>query len=1043
MDKPKAIQKFVRDNYKLLRETTRFDKTRYKAIKKEYFGTLLKHQFGLPRDKEICDCFVESVIKADRILDDTALQKVISDTPFLKMNNVEAGKYIAIISSVSKKYAIEEETTGLKGIDKIEKQLEWVKKDRAKEIDDLIIQKREEYRRLPSILDDGDFEEPEKPPQRDKVTTWWGDLNLRDNPFPGPLDGFSMIDRSLYQHIIVETDPIRWALNELEKDPPAIFHKGFLLAGEFGTGKTTFYDFISPHLTMQLIEPIRIALTENIDEAHYVQKFEKELCIGITKLARRLNVATTGPLIDSSEARIHMLDIQRIVRGFVIFIDDLHKHSNFGLVFRFLSHLQIAKNNFSRDGINVAFIVAGFPNWRERIKRDSALTGFFDAPEQLTLPEVTPALAAQAIKRRLQAFAVNPAKELEVKEEFLKSIFKRVCLERGVDNIGFRPYIQEAIQRFEQRQFDILSVDITVLDDITSQGIKATLEEDGDFARSMNRLVYGGGIKKKNIREMTLRILCEIYLRRGVTEEEEFFKTRTFYFKRLSEAGFIQKFDRRVEDDSILVWKVNPSIEDLNKEIIARFGLSLEDYLVPVYSTAVRKAPKRKEQTRVQVYEQDLKRWERELDPQILSSLRKALTGYSTSVFQFTRSRADSRGALPSVGEVKESIWTMMKSIIRYESPLLLDVCGETNIEGWSLRHRSMQCSEHFISLLRNTESADFAVADHTRLISFADEAFGELWNELKDSIRVHRESGVTCYMLPRKILRIIYTEHLTLLSSIGQASEYFDSLGRFIEQIEQTLRQYLLVSSALIFGPYHVRVKYYPEYVRKYVTKSLPSQSASYEGRNEFENLNRGQYRSLFQDSSRASPFDRYIVRPIINKWDTQDIDAFFQMFGDFNIITSHKKSSRAVDTKPDIPTFFRLACRLISDMCIRLKSLLLIENLIVVSDDSTCVLFGQRLERYGDSTREVTGDEAEFPESIYHHDITDALQSNALIEMMDSTDNVFGWVELEMLEVDETRIRFGREFAEIMSLMAYYLAKRKIVGKPLYGASVWLQGS
>lgn len=52
MDKPNAIQKFVRDNYKLLRETTQFDKKRYKAIKKEYFGTVLKHKYGYPPDKQ-------------------------------------------------------------------------------------------------------------------------------------------------------------------------------------------------------------------------------------------------------------------------------------------------------------------------------------------------------------------------------------------------------------------------------------------------------------------------------------------------------------------------------------------------------------------------------------------------------------------------------------------------------------------------------------------------------------------------------------------------------------------------------------------------------------------------------------------------------------------------------------------------------------------------------------------------------------------------------------------------------------------------------
>jgi hypothetical protein len=467
----------------------------------------------------------------------------------------------------------------------------------------------------------------------------------------------------------------------------------------------------------------------------------------------------------------------------------------------------------------------------------------------------------------------------------------------------------------------------------------------------------------------------------------------------------------------------------------------MEDYLVPLYAATIQKPLKRKERTKLQLYDHDLKQWQKELDPLIISSLQKALTSYSENVFPFTHNRVYPQDGLPPIESVRESVWTMMKSIIRYESPVLLDICGETNIDGWTLRHRSLQCSEHFISLLRNTRRANFTTADHTRLISFADEAFGELWNDLKNSIDVYRDSGITCYMLPKKMLRVIYAEHTTLLSPARQHSEYFGSLTRFLEELEQTLRQYLLVSSTLIFGPYYVRVKCYPENIRKYITKRPPSPSSSYEGYNEFENLNRGQYRSLFQDSGKSAPFYRYIARPVIKKWETQDIDAFFEMFGDMNIITSHRKTSLAEDTKRDISTFFRLACRFIADMCIRLKSLLMTENLIVVSDDGTHVLFGHRLEEYGDAAREVRAGETKLPDSIYHHDITKALESDVAAELMNRTDNVFGCVELEMLQVDETRIEFGREYSEVISLITYYLAKDKILGKPLYGESIWLR--
>lgn len=1042
MNKMDALRKFVRDNYKLLNEKTQFDRIRYKDIKKDYFGRVLKHQFGNPNDKEICEVFTEALIKNEKILDKQTLQQEIERTPFLKINNRNADNYTAIIDSVSGEFALKDEVDGLRGIQKIEKQLAWLKKERSKEIEDLISQKEEAYRRLPSILDDHKFEEPEHIIQPTRRTDWWEDLNLRENPFPGPLDGFYMIDKSLYQSIIIETRPILWALEKLESPMPDIFHRGFLLAGEFGTGKTTFYDFIASHLIIKLIEPIRIALTENISEAHYVQKFENEICIAISNLCKQHHLTGTDRIMDFGEAKTRMKDLQKHVRGFLIFIDDLHKHTNLDLVFSFLSHLQIIKNNFSRDGIMVVFIVAGFPAWRRKIKQDSALSGFFDAADELTLPEVTPEIAAQAIKKRLQAFSVNPNKELEVKEEFLQSIFKKVSKERGIANIGFRPYIQEAVQRFQQKQFDILSVDITVLEPEVSQEIRATLEENDEFAKSINKLIFGGGIKKRKVRERALRILGEIYLGRGVTEDEEFFKTNVYYFQKLSEVGLIQKFRRERDDKNILVWNISPLLSELNDTIISKFHMSIEDYLVPVYLPITPRAMQKR--SRIQSFERDLKKWGRALEPSYITNIQKALTGYSEHIFQFTKSqhrKSLSLDTLPTINIVKEPVWLMMKSIIQYESPQLLNICGENNIQGWGLRHRSLQCSEHFILLLHDIESTSPSVSDHTRLISFADEAFVELWNEFNESMKIYRRSHVRCYMLPKGFLKNIYAEYATLLYPSDKHTEYFQSLDRFLEQIEQIIRKYLHVSSTLIFGPLNRRITYYPDDINKYINRNLPSQSISYESYNEFEHLNRGQYRLLFQDSNKSSPFYRYIIRPIMLKWDNQDISSFFKIFGDVNIITSHNKTISAEDTKRDTQTFFRLTCRLIADMCLRLKELLMITNTTQVTDDATYIMFGYQYVEHEKLERFIKGIEIKPPEAIYKHEISEGLKSNVINDILNNSDNTFGCIELDMLEIEGIRIKFNREFCKSVPLIAYYLATGKIDGKPLYGASVWFQ--
>lgn len=1042
MNKEEAIRIFVRRNYKLLKDKETFDRRRYKDIKKVYFGKELRFQFGNPRDKEICNCFVEDfLIKIQRISDKETLEQIISETPFLKMNNIKADDYIALIDLTTKKYDIKEEIQGLQEVEKHEKLIEWVKRERAKEIDDLILQKKEEYRKLPSILDDTDFNEPEELPKEDETKEWWEELNLRENPFPGPLDGFSLINKSLYDEIIVETQPIQWALNKVKKEQVDFFHKGFLLDGDFGTGKTTFFDFMAPHLTINHIEPIRIALSENISEAHYVQKFEKEMCIEILKLAEKYNLSRTSSIIDFEEARLLMLKIQDSgAKGFFVFIDDLHKHIDSNRVFNFLANLQITKNNFSRDGINVAFVVAGFPSWRDKIRQNSALTGFFDAADELTLPEVTPELAAQTIKKRLQAFSINPEKELTVKEEFLKTIFKKVSSEIGHPNIGFRPYIQAAVKNFEEKKFDILSLDFTKLDESIMQEIKLTLEANDDFKKSMDKFVFGGGIKKKEVREMTLKVLCEIYLRKGVSEDEEIFVKNKFSFKQLSECGLIQKYDRRGE----LVWKVSPFLDELNKKIITQLNLSMENYLVPIYSIPIKVKEKRIEQTKVEIFEQDLREWKEKLEPSVMENLKIALQMYSKNIFPFTETstkKSDSLNRLPKIEKIKETIWMMMKCIIRFESPLLLDITGESDISGWTLRHRTLEYPQHFISIEQNLEKGKPEKADITRLISFANDAFGELWGEFKKSMNIHQSGYVKCYEIPRKVLKTIYSEYNNLFTITKPREEYFNSLNEFVGTIEDTIRQYLLVSCTLIFGPgYHIRSKYYPEDIKRYITKNVPSSSTPYESYNEFEELNRGQYRSLFTQG-RSSEFYRFIIKPLIEKWDSQDIESFFGVFGDLNIDTSHRKKSSVEDRKKDVPTFFRLSCRLISDISTRLKDLVMLNNTILCADDKTSVVFGYQSKRHREVRRIVPIEEAsDVPDAFYHHEITSALLTNGINKIMETSDNAFGSIELDLLDIEETRIKFNMNYCESIPLISNFLTNNKIRVIPLYGTNICL---
>ena len=91
MKKIDAIRCFVRNNYKLINNTD-FNRVEYRNIKKDYFGRELKHKFGIPSDKNICDVFIEALIKNEKILSKDNLQEKIELNPFLKLKT-RAGKF--------------------------------------------------------------------------------------------------------------------------------------------------------------------------------------------------------------------------------------------------------------------------------------------------------------------------------------------------------------------------------------------------------------------------------------------------------------------------------------------------------------------------------------------------------------------------------------------------------------------------------------------------------------------------------------------------------------------------------------------------------------------------------------------------------------------------------------------------------------------------------------------------------------------------------------------------------------------------------------
>lgn len=1049
--KETAIRNFVIKNYKML-NADHFDRKLYDKTKKFYFGNELKYKFQIPRDNEICDCFVDVLIKNNKIVDVGMLSQLISDTSFLRICNVDSEKYAHAVLLEAKQFALNnDEMKGLTERDKINKLREIAENESTKKIDQLILEKMEAYKRLPSIIDDIEFEEPIAPADEAANKEWWEILNLRQNPFPD-LQGIFLIDKKLYEEVVVKTSPINRLLDQLNKDKLEIFHKAYLLGGNMGSGKTTIFDYLTVAMTLKRVEPIGIALMDAVSVAYYMQNFERELCSSIYKISKRYAVANVEPgRIDFEEARVLMLELQENygVNGFVIFLDDLHKHQDKTLVFHFLSGLQIIKNKFTRENINVTFLVSGFPGWADRIKQDSGLMGFFDDVSSLILPDVSPELASAVIKKRLKAFSINPDKPIGVKDEFFRLVLKKVGSEINFANKGFRLYIEELLRHFKNKEFDLLSIDFTKINfnENIKLEVKEKLEQDIDFNDSIKKLIFRGGIKTKEIQSFALKILCEIYLSKGVSEQDQLFEEHKYYFKRLHESGFIQKYDRRGN----LVWKISPFMQKLNEKIINEYSLSLEDYLVPIYAGSrlqLKEAEKINKQDNLESYETDLKYWQKNkfLDYPILAEIKQALELFSSIMPRAKNKEMSGSDAISDVdpAKIKESVWSLMKSIIRFESPSIIDISGESNIAGWILRHRKLEYAHQFIEMIADFK-APFAKSDIARLVSIADSSFKELWEELRKSIEIYKNVNEKPYNLSQNLLDITFSEYENLFVVGNSGKEFFESFKKFVTGIEDSLRAYLFLSNFLIFGPYHERRKYYSDDIVKYMGKSNKSHSTgTYESWNEFQDLNRGQYRKLFSDKAKETPFYRFIIKPVLAYWSTQDIDAFFNLFGDCDVLATHGKKDYVDGYKKDLPTFLRLACRFNSTLNQRIKNLLTSHNCVTVEDAKIKVVFGVQLKNSNEVVREIDRNDKiskDIPPYLYQHDITILIDSKYENRMMEKIETVFNEVRLNITEIDLIKVKFGIEYAQIMSYVAYLLVKGKIVAFFPYGDNIFIK--
>ena len=437
MDKKEAIRAFVRKNSSTLRQNP-FPWEVYKKSKHAFFIDEIK--FVSPKDSEIAADVVEGMIISLQIRSVPELDKIFA-LPFFEKTlpnknyyyeklNLKLSQSTPLLDVNTVKNAEISEKIRNELKDEVKRELLDQKFDEYIQLDEKIQEKTLEYNSLPSILDNADYPLPTNEVSSQKnnqiYLPWWDKLGLREDPFR-ELEGLSRFDRSLFNNIIYKTSIFVKYESMLKSSIGEIF-KNTVIYGEYGSGKTTFFDFMRSILDNYKIREIYIQLGGEFEVRELIFEFNKQLGIELKKLCS-IFIEEELPEFDTlneEDANIELMKklAYRGAKGFVILIDDLHK-GPIDKAMGFMSYLQVLTSRLRRaTELNIGFFVAGYLDWEEKINASEKFSGSVHRQEHMPPIEVN--VAYDAINRRLKAFAKNPENPRQIERLLIEQIYREL-----------------------------------------------------------------------------------------------------------------------------------------------------------------------------------------------------------------------------------------------------------------------------------------------------------------------------------------------------------------------------------------------------------------------------------------------------------------------------------------------------------------------------------------------------------------------------------------------------------------------------------------
>lgn len=415
-----------------------------------------------------------------------------------------------------------------------------------------------ELNELPENLSIEEIEKKiEKPDQEsiiDGSVSWWKKLGLAQNPFDTNT-GLYGITKEKYEDVIVKTPLVKKYREELDSTPNPIVGKTIIISGDFGSGKTTFFQYLSNYAIAKGISPINIILNPSPNVSSLTNFFLEQLYESLSDIFTEINKYDPRMRINSESYYISCLDLFRELRksaphGFIVFIDGLHKSEIYlPQTLEFLQQIQNVNEYFSQKDIKIGFFIAGSLLWDSQLKHKPSLSGSYYRQE--SIPPLTEDLAVDAINRRINLYSGNEPSLMIIERKGLINAFN-ILKNRLNKGITFRDFLDHIRERLELNQFEEVGLSVKIHIE-TAEAVYATLLHTpfGETYKSILREISYSSI----LRSVFKKTVLKIFINRGIPESDYLFKNNKGAFYLLRKYDLIVQ--RRRPDESYFRWRLS------------------------------------------------------------------------------------------------------------------------------------------------------------------------------------------------------------------------------------------------------------------------------------------------------------------------------------------------------------------------------------------------------------------------------------------------------------------------------------------------------